>query len=160
MSKSQNTQNAKTAQNPEIESFLNTLDAEKRAEIDAARAFVAQHLATKYEEVFQYGMISWVIPLEVTGKTYNGQPLSVVSLGVKKSVYSLHLISMYIFPESRIILERESQQLGYKLDIGKGCLRFRKFSDLPAEPLAELLKKIDYNGLITAMVKQGKSSHH
>src|SRR5437660_11782097 len=78
-----------------VASFLSELPAEKRKVISAVRDTITQNLPAGYEEVVQGKLIAYVVPLSVTGKTYNGQPLWYIALASQKNYFTLHLMSAY-----------------------------------------------------------------
>ena len=59
------------------------------------RDVVLANLPDGYEEVMQYGMISYVVPLSVLADTYNGQPLMYIALASQKQYMSLYLTNVY-----------------------------------------------------------------
>src|SRR5215813_4528172 len=86
---------AKAARPTTVAAYLASLAPEKRAVIEEARAFVHTHLPKGYAEFMNWGVINWGIPLEEFSNTHNGQPLSYVGLGAKKSYNSLYLMGAY-----------------------------------------------------------------
>ena len=50
-------------------------------------------------ESMGWGMISWDVPLEVSGPTYNGQPLVYAGLAAQKNHNALYLYCVYASPE-------------------------------------------------------------
>ena len=63
-----------------IEEYLAELPDARKEDVKGMRKIVLDNLPDGYHETMQYGMISYVIPLERYPKTYNGQPLAIVSL--------------------------------------------------------------------------------
>ena len=62
-----------------------------RAAISAVRQVVLENLPQGYEEMMQFGMIGYVIPLERYPVTYNGQALQYAALASQKNYMSLYL---------------------------------------------------------------------
>ena len=56
-----------------VEAYIAELPEGRRQSIGAVRQVVLDHLPEGFEEVMQYGMISYVVPLERYPDTYNGQ---------------------------------------------------------------------------------------
>ena len=104
--------------------------------IDAARAFVHEHLPAGYAEFMNWGVINWGIPLAQLPDTHNGQPLCYIGLGAKKSYNSLYLMGTfdtngeYTSPFSQKLLVDAFAKAGKRLDMGKCCLHFKKLDDL------------------------------
>lgn len=127
---------------PAVESLLAALPEDRRAAILATRALVDAHLPAGYEETVSGRMIAWVVPLAREPKTYNGQPLMYAALAAHKSGCSLYLMGAYMQPELEQGLREAYARDGRKLDFGKSCLRFKRFEDLHAEAVAEVIRAI------------------
>ena len=89
----------------------------------------------------QYGMISYVVPLERFPTTYNGQALAVASLANQKRHMALYLMGVYGDEDAAAWLQEPWAATGKKLDMGKSCLRFRRLDDL-AGPAAGVVRVI------------------
>ena len=86
-----------------------------------------------------WGMISWEVPMAVSGPTYNGEPLVYAALAAQKNHNALYLNCAYASPERTERLARAFAEAGKKLDMGKSCIRFKRAGDLAAEAIAEIL---------------------
>ena len=71
-----------------VDEYLDELPAERKEAITTVRKVVLDHLPDGYREAMQYGMISYVIPLETYPDTYNRQPLAYASLASQKNYMS------------------------------------------------------------------------
>lgn len=116
--------------------YLRELEPARRVELSAVRDLVNGALAPGFVERMAWGMISWEVPVEVSGPTYNKQPLSYVALAAQKRHLSLYLNCVGVSDERTERLRKAFAAAGKKFDMGKGCLRFRAAADLPAEALA------------------------
>jgi hypothetical protein len=113
--------------------------AERRAALEAVRAVILANLPDGYLEGMQYGMIAYYVPLKRYPTTYNKQPLSIAALASQKNYMSLHLMGVYGSPTLREWFEAEYQQSGKRLDMGKGCLRFKRVDDLPLDLIGKVI---------------------
>ncbi|TQM80085.1 uncharacterized protein DUF1801 [Saccharothrix saharensis] len=114
-----------------VEEYLAELPEDRRATVAAVRRVVLDHLPEGYVEGMRWGMITYSVPLEVSGKTYNGQPLGYVSLASQKNYVSLYLMGVHGEREQEFRAEFEAT--GRKLDMGKSCVRFKRLDDLPLD---------------------------
>ncbi|MCB0827654.1 MAG: DUF1801 domain-containing protein [Solirubrobacterales bacterium] len=130
------------------EEYLDGLREGRREAIAAVRQVILDNLPDGYEEAMQYGMLSYVIPLERYPETYNGRPLGYVSLASQKNYMSLYLMGIYGEVNGRNWFEAEADRRGARLDIGKACVRFRKIEDLPLDLVAEAVAKIGVDDFI------------
>lgn len=72
-----------------VADYLAELPEDRRAVVSEMRDLVNALLPRGYVEAMRWGMISWEVPLAVSGPTYNGQPLSYAALAAQKNAFSL-----------------------------------------------------------------------
>ncbi len=125
-----------------VEDYLAELPPERREMIAAVRQVVLENLPEGYEERMQWGMISYVIPLEVFPNTYNKQPLGYVAIASQKNYCSLHLMGVYADEKLLAKLLKAYEQMGVKPDMGKGCLRFRTLDALPLAAIGKIIAAV------------------
>ena len=123
----------------DVDEYLNALPVEKQAAMRAVRALILQNLPAGYEEVMNWGMIAYQVPLAVFPQTYNSQPLLYVALAAQKNYMSLYLNCIYMDKRRAEKFENDFQAAGKKLDAGKSCVRFRRLEDLPLEVIASVI---------------------
>lgn len=114
-----------------VEEYLAELPEKRRAAIARVREVILENLPDGFEETMQYGMPSYVVPLDRYPVTYNGQPLAIASLASQTNYMSLYLMSVYGARDEQF--RDEYAQTGKKLDMGKSCVRFRSLDDLPLD---------------------------
>jgi hypothetical protein len=118
------------------EAYLAELEPGPAAELRRVRDAVNAAMPDGFEECMAWGMISWEVPLEVSGPTYNKQPLVYAALAAQKNYNALHLNGVYGSAERTGRLAKAFAEAGLKLDMGKSCVRFRKADDLPLDAIA------------------------
>ncbi|MCL6683497.1 DUF1801 domain-containing protein [Sphingomonas alba] len=116
-----------------VADYLAELPADRRAEIEKVRDLVNAALPAGYREGMAWGLIGWVVPLEVHPDTYNKQPLLYAGLGAHKNYNSLYLTCVYASKERTERLKAAAAEAGKKLDMGKSCIHFRRAEDLPLD---------------------------
>ena len=131
-----------------VDGFLAELPEEKRGVVSALREVVLEHLPDGYEESMNWGMICYSVPLERYPDTYNGQPLTYVSIAAQKNNYSLYLTGPYMDPECDRLLREGFASAGRKLDMGKSCLRFKRIEDLPVSVVGAAIARHDPDDFI------------
>jgi hypothetical protein len=127
-----------------VDDYLAQLPDDRRAAIAKVRDVINANLPSGYEEKLQYGMISWCVPESVlpAKEVYNKQPLAFACLASQKSYMALHLVSVYADTSLRSWFEKAYKQTGKKLDMGKGCVRFKNLDALPLEVIGEVVSKV------------------
>lgn len=125
-----------------VTEYLASLPADRQPVIRALRAFVQKHVPKGYEEMLQYGAISWSVPLQVYPDTYNKEALSYVAIANQKNHIGLYLMCVYGSEKLQKNLIAGYKAAGKKLDMGKSCVRFKTLDDLALEPLAEAIAAV------------------
>jgi hypothetical protein len=123
----------------DIEEYLDALPAERQTAMRAMRDIIRQNLPAGYEEVMNWGMIAYQVPLADFPQTYNGQPLLYAALASQKNYMSLYLNSIYSDEQHRQKFENDFRESGKKLNAGKSCVRFKRLEDLPLEVIARVI---------------------
>lgn len=124
---------------PAVEQYLAELSADRRAAIEAVRETVLANLPAGMEETVAWGMITYQIPLERSGPTYNGKPLMYAAIANQKQHMALYLTNVYADPDELERFRERYLATGKRLDMGKSCVRFRTLDDLPLDVVGETL---------------------
>ena len=120
-----------------VEEYLEGLPEERREVVARVREVILRNLPRGYRESMNWGMIAYEVPLEKYPDTYNRQPLGYAALAAQKNYLVLHLVGVYQDSELEKKLREGFARAGKKLDMGKGCVRFKKIEDLPLEVIGE-----------------------
>ena len=132
-----------------VQDYLAELPEDRRPIVETVRQVVLDHLPEGFEEVMQYGMISYVVPLDRYPETYNGQALAAASLASQKRHLSLYLMGVYGDEGAEAWL-RERWPADKRLDMGKSCLRFKRLDDLPLDLVGEVIARTSVDELIAS----------
>ena len=122
-----------------VEEYLAELEPDRKESVSALRDVILENLPDGYEEVMQYGMISYVVPTSILADTYNGQPLMYAALASQKRYMSLYLTNVYGDEGSAEWFRKRYAESGKKLNMGKSCVRSRNLEDLPLEVVGEAI---------------------
>jgi hypothetical protein len=125
-----------------VDEYLAQLPEDRRDAIKSVRNVIKKHLPKGYEEVVQYGMIGYVVPLKTFPAGYlnrKNEPLPYICLASQKNYMSIYMMSVYGPAEAEFRQEYEST--GKRLDMGKCCVRFRKLDDLPLEVIGKAVAR-------------------
>ena len=124
-----------------VQEYLEKLTPERCAAVSAVRDVILANLPEGYEEIMDFGMVSYVVPLARYPKTYNGHPLQYAAVASEKSYVSVHLMSVYADAESQRWFVDSYKATGKKLDMGKACVRFKNLDDLPLDLIGEAVSR-------------------
>jgi uncharacterized protein YdhG (YjbR/CyaY superfamily) len=119
------------------DAYLAELEPGRATELAKVRDTVNAAMPDGFVERMAWGMISWEVPLEVSGPTYNKQPLVYAALAAQKNYNALYLNCAYASAERTERLREAFAAAGKKLDMGKSCIRFRRAADLPLDVVAD-----------------------
>ena len=136
-----------------VEEYLSEQTPERREAMEAIRGLILKNLPPGYEEVMQYGMIAYVIPLERYPVTYNKQALQTVALASQKNYMSVYLMNVYGDQETAQWFEEEFRASGKKLNMGKCCVRFKRPEDLPLDLIGKAVARTSVDGFIEVYEK-------
>ncbi|MFC1866466.1 DUF1801 domain-containing protein [Chloroflexota bacterium] len=92
---------------------------------------ILDNLPSGYEEVMNWGMITYQVPLAVYPDTFNKKPLMYAALSSQKNHMAVYLMGIYLNEQKLKWFEEEYAATGKKMDKGKSCVRFKKLEDLP-----------------------------
>ena len=149
-----------------VAQYLAALPADRRAALSAVRKVINENLPDGYEEGMQFGMIGWYVPLSLYPAGYGENPnvpLPLVALASQKSGMVLHFLCFYSHPTLSIWFISEYKKSGKKLDMGKGCVRFKSLDDLALEVVGRTIARVPANEHINnykaarALLAKGKS---
>ncbi|PKO22640.1 MAG: hypothetical protein CVU38_08355 [Chloroflexi bacterium HGW-Chloroflexi-1] len=135
-----------------VAGYLAALPDDRRAAIAAVRQVILQNLPAGYEEVMNWGMITYQAPLATYADTYNGKPLMYAALASQKNHLAVYLTGIYMTDEARAAFEDAYRATGKRLDVGKSCVRFRKLEDLPISLIGDVIASLS----VAAFVDQVK----
>ena len=125
-----------------VEEYLQSLAPDRREAIAAVRDVINANLPDGYREQMEWGMVTWVVPLEDYPDTYNQKPLSYVSLASQKNHMAVYLLGLYSEGPEESWFRQQYADRGMKLDLGKSCLRFKSLDEVPLDVLGEVVAKI------------------
>lgn len=147
-----------------VEEYLAELPDDRREAISAVRKVILDNLPSGYEEQMQYGMIGYVVPKSIYPKGYHcnpKDPLPFAGLASQKQHMSLYICTIYGHSEVDAWFRQAYAATGKKLDMGKGCIRFKKLGDLPLDLVGQLVGRVsvdEYVAHYEEIVAQSKAS--
>lgn len=125
-----------------VEEYVAELPEARREAIEAVRQMILDNLPEGYEEVMNWGMITYQVPLETYPDTYNKKPLMYAALAAQKNHMAVYLTAIYMHEEARREFESAYRATGKRYDVGKSCVRFRKLADLPLRLIGQSIASL------------------
>jgi len=140
-----------------VTEYLASLPADRKKALTALRKTIRANLAKGFKESFNWGMISYEIPLTTYPDTYNKQPLMLAALASQKGHIGVYLMCANMDPETERLLRDGYKKHGLKLDMGKACIRAKKLEDIPLDVLGKVIKSQSPKKLIALYEKSRRS---
>ncbi len=129
-----------------VKDYLAQLPEERIESFTKLKETIAKSIPKGYEETISYGMIGYVVPHKLFPAGYHCDPklpLPFVTVASQKNFIALHHMGLYASPKLlEWFVNEYPKHCKTKLDMGKGCVRFKKMDDIPYKLIAELMKKI------------------
>lgn len=128
-----------------VEQYLASLPADRREAVEAVRGVILANLDAGYAEGMQYGMIGYFVPHSVFPAGYHcdpKQPLPFAGIASQKNHVSVYLMCIYGSPELTEWFRAAWEKTGKRLDMGKGCIRFKRLEDVPLDVIGKAIKRV------------------
>lgn len=129
-----------------ITEYIDSIPEERKEAVLKLRNCVVENLPAGFEEGIIYGMIGYVVPHSLYPAGYHctpEQPLPFMNIASQKNFIAVYHMGLYSFPDLLEWFKAEfPKHSKYKLDMGKGCVRFKKIDAIPYDLIAELSKKV------------------
>jgi hypothetical protein len=116
-----------------------------------------------YEECISYGMIGYVVPFSLYPAGYHcdtSLPLPFTNIASRKSGISLYHMGVGADPDLlKWWQEAYVKENNGKLDMGVGCIRFKKIDQIPYDLIRDLMQKISANEWISLYEKRYRNKN-
>jgi hypothetical protein len=132
--------------------YIESLPKDRKEAMLKLREIILNNLPPGFSEVMGYGMIGYVVPHSAYPPGYHTNPklpLPFINLASQKNYIALYHMGLY--GDGKLLEWFTHNYPNYskaKLDMGKGCVRFKKPEQIPYELIAELCSKISPQGWI------------
>lgn len=136
--------------------YIEQLPDDRKKVIKELRRVITQNLPKGFMETMSYGMIGYVVPHKLYPNGYHcdpKQPLPFMGIASQKNYITLYHMGMYANEQLLQWFTREfPKHSSTKLDMGKGCIRFKKPEHIPYQLIGELVKKMSVDEWIEVYV--------
>jgi uncharacterized protein YdhG (YjbR/CyaY superfamily) len=139
-----------------VDQYLAELPDDRREAIEEIREVILANLPAGYEEVMNWGMITYQVPLGTYPDTYNKKPLMYAALASQKNHMAVYLSSIYTSEDAAATFEDQYRATGKRYDVGKSCVRFRKMDDLPVDLIGHTIAATPVGAFI-AMYEESRT---
>ena len=120
-----------------IKVYINSLEIDRKNPMIELIDVVEKNIPKGFEKMMNYGMPSFVVPHSLYPNGYHcDTTLPLPFIGIHNLKSSISLYHMGLYADSELLSWFKSQDMKYsntKLDMGKSCIRFKKFNEIPYE---------------------------
>lgn len=130
-----------------IEEYIRQVPDNQRESIVVLRKAILDNLPNGFAEQMSYGMIGYVVPFSIYPNGYHCDPklpLPFLNIAAQKNFIALYHMGIYANPELLNWFTNEfPKHSKLKLNMGKGCIRFKNGSQIPYALIGELVGKLE-----------------
>ena len=148
------------AEGKTVEEILINLPEDRVEPFNKLHDIIVKNLPKGFEAAISYGGLGYVIPHSLYPAGYHckpSEPLPFAGLASQKN--SINFYHMGIYSDPKLLnwfVNEFPKHTKQKLDMGKSCIRFKKFDDIPYQLIGELMKKMSVNDWINIYEKNLK----
>ncbi len=129
-----------------VKDYIKELPEERAPYFLKLRDTILKNIPKGFEECINYGMIGYVVPHTIFPAGYHCNPklpLPFITIASQKNFIALHHLGIYA--DQKLVewfTNEYPKHSKTKLDMGKGCIRFKKPDQIPFDLIGELVQKI------------------
>jgi uncharacterized protein YdhG (YjbR/CyaY superfamily) len=136
-----------------VSDYLLLCPEDQKPHIEKFRKTILDNLPEWFQECINYGMIGYVVPHSIYPAGYHCDPklpLPFLWLAYQKNSINFYHMGIYAEPWlSEWFTAEYTKHSSRKLDMGKSCIRFKKYDEIPYNLIGELCSKISVDQWIT-----------
>lgn len=136
-----------------VEEILSNVPADRAVAFNNLHDTIVKNLPKGFQAAISYGGLGYVVPHALYPAGYHckpAEPLPFAGIASQKNSINFYHMGMYSDPKLYDWFVNEfPKHSKHKLDIGKSCVRFKKFDDIPYKLIGELMKKMSVKEWIT-----------
>jgi hypothetical protein len=129
-----------------VQEYLDSVPEDRKEAMYALRNAIAKNIPKGFSEGMGYGMMGWSVPHSLYPAGYHCNPaLPLPFVGLASQKNSINFYHMGIYADPKLLkwfVAEFPKHTSQRLDMGKSCIRFNKFDDIPVKLIGELMKKI------------------
>lgn len=130
-----------------VEEYIRQIPDLQREAIVLLRKTILENLPKGFVEQMSYRMVGYVVPHSIYPDGYHCDPklpLPFLNIAAQKNFIALYHMGIYASPDLLDWFTTEFPKYSkLKLNMGKGCIRFRNGSPIPYTLIGELVKKTE-----------------
>ncbi len=129
-----------------VNEILMNLPEDRAESFNKLHDVIIKNLPKGFEASISYGGLGYVVPHTIYPAGYHckpEEPLPFAGIASQKNSINFYHMGIYANPELlKWFVTEYPKHSNQKLDMGKSCVRFKKFNEIPYKLIGELMKKI------------------
>lgn len=126
--------------------YINSLPEDRKLHVEKLRNVIIKNLPKGFQEGMNYGMMGYYVPHSIYPNGYHCKPTDPLPfIGMASQKNSINFYHMGIYANKELydwFVAEYPKHSTRKLDMGKSCMRFKKFDEIPFDLIGELVTKI------------------
>lgn len=135
-----------------VNEILKNVPEDRFASFNKLHEVIMQNLPKGFEAGISYGGLGYVVPHSLYPGGYHCKPSEPLPFaGIASQKNSINFYHMGIYADTKLLewfVSEYPKHCKHKLDMGKSCIRFKKFEDIPYDLIGELMQKISVKAWI------------
>jgi len=129
-----------------VNEILAKVPAERHEAFNKLHQAIINNLPKGFEAAISYGGLGYVVPHKLYPAGYHCKPVEPLPFaGLASQKHSINFYHMGIYASPELLnwfVAEYPKHTKQKLDMGKSCIRFKKFDDIPYALIGELMAKM------------------
>ncbi len=126
--------------------YMDSLPDDRKLAMNELRKSILKNLPKGFKEVMGYGMLGYVVPHSLYPAGYHCDPkLPLPFMGFASQKNFVAVYHMGVYADKNLLdwfTTEFAKQSKTKLDMGKSCIRFKKWVQIPFELIGKLASKM------------------
>lgn len=129
-----------------VHEILSNVPADRAEAFTRLHRVILQNLPEGFEPAISYGGLGYVVPHKLYPPGYHCKPVEPLPFaGIASQKNSINFYHMGIYTDPELLdwfvtnYPKHSKQ---RLDMGKSCVRFKHFQEIPYTLIGELMRKV------------------
>ena len=129
-----------------VKDILNNVPADRLVAFNKLHETIVNSLPKGFEAGISYGGLGYVVPHKLYPAGYHCKPIEPLPFaGLASQKNTINFYHMGIYADPKLLdwfVSEYPKHSKAKLDMGKSCIRFKNFDEIPYKLIAELMKKM------------------
>lgn len=135
-----------------VTEILANLPEDRAEPFNKLHEVIMKNLPEGFEAAISYGGLGYVVPHTIYPAGYHCKPVEPLPFaGIASQKNSINFYHMGIYSDPELLdwfVTEYPKHCQQKLDMGKSCVRFKKFNEIPYKLIGELMQKISVSDWI------------